>query len=126
MFRFENKYIINNLQIEELKHTLAPLAALDPILSGRKFYSIRSLYFDDYSDICLNQVINGVSKRVKYRIRFYNFNEDYIILEKKYKINNMTKKISCQITKEKALDIINNRNLYISNENPKLLKESHL
>ena len=103
MFRFENKYIINNLQIEELKHRLAPLAALDPILSGRKFYSIRSLYFDDYSDICLNQVINGVSKRVKYRIRFYNFNEDYIILEKKYKINNMTKKISCQITKEKAL-----------------------
>ena len=108
MFRFENKYLINSLQIEELKHRLAPVVSLDPILSGRKFYSIRSLYFDDNYDTCLNQVINGVSKRVKYRIRFYNFNEKYIILEKKYKINNMTRKLSCEITKEQALDIINN------------------
>ena len=126
MFRNENKYLINNLQIEELKHRLAPLASLDPILSGKKFYSVRSLYFDDYSDTCLNQVINGVSKRVKYRIRFYNFNENYIILEKKYKINNMTRKVSCEITKENVIDIINNRNLKICEDNPKLLNELYL
>ena len=126
MYRFENKYMINDLQIEELKHRLAPVIKLDPILGKRKFYSIRSLYFDDYNDTCFNQVLNGVSKRVKYRIRFYNFNEKYIVLEKKYKINNMTRKVSCEITKEQALDIINNRNLNISNDNPKLLNEFYL
>ena len=126
MYRFENKYLINNLQIEELKHRLAPVVSLDPVLGERKFYSIRSLYFDDYFDTCLNQVINGVSKRVKYRIRFYNFDLKYIVLEKKYKINNMTRKVSCQITKKQALDIINNRNLNISKDNPKLLNELYL
>lgn len=126
MFRFENKYLINSLQIEELKHRLSPVVKLDPILGERQFYSIRSLYFDDNSDTCLNQVINGVSKRVKYRIRFYNFNLEYIVLEKKYKINNMTKKLSCELTKEQVLDIINNRNLNISKDNPKLLNEFYL
>ena len=126
MFRFENKYLINRLQIEELKHRLAPVVSLDPILGERKFYSIRSLYFDDFSDTCLNQVINGVSKRVKYRIRFYNFNFKYIVLEKKYKINNMTHKDSCLLTKKQVTDIINNRNLNISKDNPKLLNEFYL
>lgn len=126
MYRFENKYLINSLQIEELKHRLAPVVKLDPILGERKFYSIRSLYFDDNHDTCLNQVLNGLSKRVKYRIRFYNFNEKYIVLEKKYKINNMTRKVSCEITKEQALDIINNCNLNVSKKNPRLLNEFYL
>lgn len=126
MFRYEKKYIINNLQIEELKHRLSPVVALDPILADRKFYSIRSLYFDDYFDTNLNQVINGVSKRFKYRIRFYNFNENYIVLEKKFKVNNMTKKISCELTREQVDDIINNRNIVINKNNPKLLNELYL
>lgn len=122
MFRFEKKYILNNLQVEQLKHRLSPVMKLDPILSGKQFYSIRSLYFDDYNDTCLKQVLNGISERYKYRIRFYNNNAQYIVLEKKYKINNMTKKISCEITKEQVLDILN-RNISISKDNDKLLNE---
>ena len=125
MFRYEKKYIINNLQIEQLKHRIAPIMKLDPILNGKSFYSIRSLYFDDYNDTCLKQVINGISERYKYRIRFYNFNEDYIILEKKYKINNMTKKDSCEISRNQVEDIISN-NIKIGKDNPKLLNELFL
>ena len=125
MFRFEKKYILNNLQVEQLKHRLSPIMKLDPILSGKKFYSIRSLYFDDYKDTCLKQVINGISERYKYRIRFYNDNTDYIVLEKKYKINNMTKKTSVQITKE-IVDGILKGNFVISKDNNKLLNEFYL
>ena len=125
MFRFEKKYILNNLQVEQLKHRLSPFMKLDPILSGKSFYSIRSLYFDDYNDTCLKQVINGISERYKYRIRFYNDNTDYIVLEKKYKINNMTKKTSAQITKE-VVDGILKGNFIISNDNNKLLNEFYL
>ena len=125
MYRFENKYLINILQIEELKHRLAPVIKLDPILSGRKFYSIRSLYFDDYNDTCLKQVINGISERYKFRIRFYNGNTDYIVLEKKYKINNMTKKVSCEITEE-IVDNILKGNISVSKDNDKLLNEFYL
>lgn len=126
MFRYEKKYIVNDLQIEQLKHRLAPIMKLDSILGQRKYYSIRSLYFDDYKDTCLNQVINGFSERYKYRIRFYNFNEEYIVLEKKYKINNMTKKSSCEINKQIVEDIINNRNINVSKDNPKLLNELYI
>ena len=122
MFRFEKKYILNNLQVEQLKHRISPLMNLDPILNGKKFYSIRSLYFDDYNDTCLKQVINGISERYKYRIRFYNGNTEYIVLEKKYKINNMTKKISVQITKDIVESILNG-SISVSDNNDKLLNE---
>lgn len=125
MFRYEKKYIINNLQKEQLKHRLSPIMDLDPILNGRKFYRIRSLYFDDYCDTSLNQVINGISERYKYRIRFYNFNTEYIVLEKKYKINNMTKKEGCTLTKEQVIDIINGK-INISKDNSNLLNELYL
>lgn len=125
MFRFEKKYFLNNLQVEQLKHRLSPLMKLDPILAGKDFYCIRSLYFDDYNDTCLKQVINGISERYKYRIRFYNGNTKYIVLEKKYKINNMTRKISCEITKEIVEGILSG-NFSISKDNDKLLNEFYL
>lgn len=125
MFRFEKKYFLNNLQVEQLKHRLSPLMKLDSILAGKDFYSIRSLYFDDYNDTCLKQVINGISERYKYRIRFYNGNTKYIVLEKKYKINNMTRKISCEITKEIVEGILSG-NFYINKDNDKLLNEFYL
>lgn len=126
MFRYEKKYFINDFYIEQLKKRLSPVMKLDPILGGKKNYSIRSLYFDDYCDTSFKQVINGISKRYKYRIRFYNYNSDYIVLEKKYKINNMNKKVSCELTKEQVLDIINNRNIFVSKSNPKVLNEFYL
>lgn len=125
MFRFEKKYILNNLQVEQIKHRLSPLMELDPILSGKPFYNIRSLYFDDYKDTCLKQVINGISERYKYRIRFYNNNTNYIVLEKKYKINNMTKKTSVEISKEQVDEILNG-NITISKDNDKLINEFYL
>lgn len=125
MYRHEKKYIINESQIEILKHRLKPIMKLDPNIKKNEFYTIRSLYFDDYNDTNLKQVINGISKRFKYRIRFYNNNHEYIMLEKKYKINNMTKKVSCSLTKKDVTNILKN-NIDIKKENPKLLNEFYL
>ncbi len=126
MFRYEKKYKINNLQIEQIKNRLSSIMNLDSNLSNDGYYSIRSIYFDDYCDTNLNQVINGLSERFKYRIRFYNYNDNYIMLEKKYKINNMTKKTNCKLTSSQVNDIINNRDIVITKENPKLLNEFYL
>lgn len=126
MFRYEKKYIINNLQVELLKQRLIPIMKLDSNLQGNEFYSIRSIYFDDYNDTCLKQVINGISERYKYRIRFYNYSDKYIVLEKKYKINNMTKKDSCVITKKQVYNILYNKNFYVSKDNSKLLNEFYM
>lgn len=48
-------------------------------------YEIRSLYFDDSRDTALREKIDGVSKREKFRIRYYNGDASYVCLEKKIK-----------------------------------------
>lgn len=121
-FRYEKKYIINKLQFEELKSRLSALLKVDKNTKEDGTYIIRSLYFDDYMNTSYYQVLNGVSKREKYRIRYYNNDDSYICLEKKFKINNMTNKTSCKVTKKQVEDLIEGK-LDVSKENHKLLNE---
>lgn len=65
-------------------------------------YRIRSLYFDSPGDKVLREKVDGVNMREKFRIRYYNSDTDYIVLEKKSKINNLCAKESCQISKDEA------------------------
>ena len=69
-------------------------------------YKVRSLYFDTPGDTALREKIDGVSEREKFRIRFYNGDTSYIMLEKKSKLNGLCAKRSCRITKEEAQRIV--------------------
>ncbi len=69
-------------------------------------YKIRSLYFDDLRDTALREKIDGVNVREKFRIRFYNGDTSFIVLEKKSKINGLCAKESCRISAEEAQDIV--------------------
>ena len=86
------------------------------------FYTISSIYFDNYKKTSYNQVKNGISERWKYRIRFYNHDDSYIMLEKKHKINGLTNKNSVRISRE-MLDNILRGNVKIEKNNNKLLNE---
>lgn len=121
-YRHELKYMITDLQFEELKSRLSSLLQVDKNARKTGSYFIRSLYFDDHLNTSYYQVLNGVSKREKYRIRYYNFDESYISLEKKFKINNMTNKTSCRVTRNQVEDLISGK-LDISKDNHKLLNE---
>ena len=50
-------------------------------------YEIRSLYFDDAWDRCMDENEAGVDKREKYRIRIYNPRKEEFHLEIKEKNN---------------------------------------
>ena len=106
-FRHELKYVINSYQIEILKNNLKSIMKLDSNSKNEQGYFIRSLYFDDYKDTSYYQVVNGISKREKYRIRFYDMNKNYIVFEKKNKENNLGYKDQVVI-KEKDIDNIFN------------------
>ncbi len=121
-YRHELKYMITDLQFEELKTRLSGLLDVDKNAKKEGKYFIRSLYFDDHLNTSYYQVLNGVSKREKYRIRYYNFDEEYISLEKKFKINNMTNKTSCKVTRKQVEDLIAGK-LDISKDNHKVLNE---
>lgn len=121
-YRHELKYYINKLQFEEIRKRLSSFMSKDKNTLEDGHYFIRSLYFDDYKDTSYYQVLNGISKREKYRIRYYNNDCSYICLEKKAKINNMTNKTSCRVTKEQVEDLLNG-GLSIENKNHELLNE---
>ena len=120
-FRKEIKYNITNKDFCLLQHNLKNIIKKDSNCNG-DFYTISSIYFDDYKKTSYNQVKNGISNRWKYRIRFYNYDDSYIRLEKKHKINGLTNKKSIKITKEILNDILNN-NIKVQKENEKLLNE---
>ena len=69
--------------------------------------------FDDYKNTSYFQVLNGVSEREKYRIRYYDYDEGYITLEKKKKVNNLGNKTKDIITKQTVNNLINNINAQI-------------
>lgn len=69
-------------------------------------YEIRSLYFDDVWDRCFDENEAGVDRREKYRIRIYDPRSDVIHLEIKEKNNGLTKKRSCDLSREECLQIM--------------------
>lgn len=104
-YRHELKFLVSDITIEKLRHRLSPIMDVDEHQES-DFYTIRSLYFDDLFDSCLNENLAGTDDRFKYRIRFYRGNTDYINLEKKYKKRGMTKKESERISTEQVRSYI--------------------
>lgn len=125
-YRNELKYYITDIQKKIIMSKLECVIPRDPNTREDGTYFIRSLYFDNHLNTSYNQVLDGISRREKYRIRYYNDDSSYIKLEKKYKINGMTNKASCRVTKEQVMDIIHNKNIEISKDNPKLLNEFYV
>lgn len=69
-------------------------------------YEIRSLYFDDAWDRCMDENEAGVDQREKYRIRIYDPKSDVIHLEIKEKNSGLTKKRSCDLSRGECLAIM--------------------
>jgi hypothetical protein len=65
-------------------------------------YTIRSLYFDDFNCSAFAEKMSGVSDRMKYRIRYYNYDPRFLKLECKEKHGNLTRKRAMTITPAQA------------------------
>lgn len=126
VFRKELKYVLNKMDFIVLQERFKTITSIDKHAKEKGKYTIISLYFDDYKETCYNQVLDGLNERWKWRIRYYNFDSSYICLEKKYKLNGLTKKQKVRLTKEQVIDIINLKNININVKNHKLLNEFYL
>lgn len=96
-YRVEDKYYITDAQIALLMHKLEGFVRKD-MNGDNGSYLIRSVYYDDIDDSCLKTNEDGTDKRSKYRIRAYNHDDSYILLEKKSKNKGFTHKDSCKIS----------------------------
>ena len=84
-YRHEIKHIISPGDAAAIRANLNAVATLDPHARERGCYCIRSLYFDDPRDTALHEKLDGVNERRKFRIRYYNDDLSYIMLECKIK-----------------------------------------
>ena len=90
-FRHEVKHEISLSDYYVLCGRLQAVAKPD-IHGENGSYRIRSIYFDDFCDTALLEKINGIGKREKFRLRYYDEDVTYIRLEKKSKINGLCQK----------------------------------
>jgi hypothetical protein len=125
-YRHELKHYINIIDCMELRSRLKYIAKPDPNADEDGTYKIRSLYFDNYEDKAVTDKLSGLSRREKFRLRYYGDNTSFIRLEKKSKMNKGCYKESAVVTADQCVEIINGcyDNL-LSSESP-LLSELYV
>lgn len=100
-YRHELKHVVNRFEVLELRPRLRAVMDVDSHAAGGS-YSVRSLYFDDLHDSALREKLDGVNRREKFRIRFYNGDTSFIVLEKKCKEGGLCSKQQTRLTPEEA------------------------
>ena len=96
-YRHELKYEIPYGDYAAARGRLQAVMQSDPHTGPDGRYRIRSIYFDNAADKALREKIDGVARREKFRIRYYNDDLSYISLEKKMKINNLCLKMDAPL-----------------------------
>ena len=105
-YRHELKYNISFGEYMILRPRLKAVLKPDPHADTNGFYQIHSIYFDNYHDKALREKIDGIQKREKYRIRWYNNDKTHLTLEKKMKINDLCMKFGTKLNEEQLKMII--------------------
>ena len=108
-YRHELKYGVSYADYLALRARLAPVMSPDPHAGGDGRYTIRSIYFDNYSDKVLREKLDGVQKREKFRIRWYNDDLSLIHLEKKMKHDSLCPKLSARLTRQECRALCDGR-----------------
>ncbi len=124
-FRNEWKHEINYSDLIAIRQRLCVIAKKDPHASEGS-YQIRSLYFDTPTDKALLEKINGVSKREKFRIRYYNHDISIILLEKKSKYNGLCSKERILLTCEEAQMLSEGKYDWMMLSSSQLVKELYV
>lgn len=99
--RHEWKHIITPADKAQITARLSTFCRPDEHY-GAEGYRIRSLYFDNIYDKALAERLNGLECREKFRIRMYNCDDSYIMLEKKSKFSHLCGKTGCRLTREEV------------------------
>lgn len=96
--RHELKHEITKMDCYLLRNKLQHFMDSDPNANNNGKYLIRSVYFDNFDNKVLTEKKEGFYQRDKFRVRLYDYNTDFLNLEKKSKRNNLTYKQKCRMT----------------------------
>ena len=98
-YRNEWKYHCAQSELAALEQRIAAVLQRDSHAGTDGKYGVHSLYFDDMYNTCASDTQAGLSKRFKYRIRYYGSTPEYLRLERKEKLNGGCHKTTCLLTR---------------------------
>lgn len=102
VFRREKKFLITLDEYYRFGGRLAEVMAQD-VNNGNEGYVIRSLYFDTLEDQDFYEKEDGVEVRRKIRLRIYDPDSPFAMLEMKQKQGDQQKKRSLRVDREDAI-----------------------
>ena len=123
-YRHELKHEITTGDMIAIRQRLRAVARPDPHAVDGK-YLRRSLYFDTPTDKALIEKQSGISRRAKFRIRYYNGDKSVIHLEKKCKMGGLGCKLSANLSEEEAQSIVDGNIGWMEGSDNELIKELH-
>lgn len=122
-YRHELKYRISFPKYTAVRERLKKVMLSDPHASDDGRYRIRSIYFDNSDNKALREKIDGVSKREKFRIRYYNDDFSFITLEKKMKIDSLCLKYDEPVTYEECRRLLDGDTEWMRSHPGELVRE---
>lgn len=122
-FRHEYKFRLSQGEYLALRSRLRAILRHDPHVGPTGEYAIRSVYLDNADDKALREKLDGVDRREKFRIRWYNGDLSYIVLEKKAKLHGLCSKSGCVITKEEAARLFAGDSSWLKNSGSETARE---
>ena len=124
-YRHEWKHEISRTDLLALSQRLRAVASPDPhAVDGQ--YKIRSLYFDNAADKALREKLDGVSRREKFRVRYYNGDTSVIRLDKKSKLGGLGNKQSAGLTAAQSQAIADGRLDWMPDSEEELIRELYV
>ena len=124
-YRHEWKHEISFSDRLALQARLSVVCRPDPHAPGG-LYQIRSLYFDTPADRALREKLDGVSRREKFRIRYYNLDASLIHLEKKSKQGGLGTKRKAPLTAAQVQAVLDGETEWMRDEDDPLVRELYV
>lgn len=121
-YRHEWKHEVSAFDILCLRQRLSAVMTPDPHARGGRYF-VRSLYFDDLRDTALREKLDGISRREKFRLRCYNREDSYLVLEKKSKVGGLCAKEQTPLTRRQAQTLLAGDGAALADDLPPLMQE---
>ena len=125
VYRHEWKHIIGASDMIAVRQRLRAVTCVDANAVDGK-YLIRSLYFDNPLDQALREKLDGVNRREKFRIRYYNGDTAEIHLEKKGKYNGLGTKERAVLSAKEAQRIVDGELDWMLTDDRPLVQELYV
>ena len=122
-YRHELKYQIHYADYLAVRQRLRQVMKPDGHAGADGRYVIRSIYFDNADDKALREKVNGVQKREKFRIRYYNDDFSYIRLEKKIKSSSLCIKVDAGLTEWEYSAVLSGKTDWMTEHSSGLVQE---